>query len=288
MTKLTHNISKFVISFLEENNINLNEEWSSKKVQKSLEKIIKKKERKDKNNNKPKRNSSAYLLFCNDERKVIKQSNPNLNNKEVTNELARRWNVIKADKNQKKLTHYELLAKKDKERYISEMKQFNPPTQIKKGGNNDKNAPARCKSAYIFYCIENRDLIKKDNPNLSHHEVTTKMGIEWKKLKNDKSRLKEYNKYVDLALKDKERYTREKKIYMSSEQPVEDEEQEQEVEKKEEIKLSAYQLYCQDNRELFKQNNPELNPKQITRELAKSWKVLDRKTKKHYKKLSKK
>ena len=288
MTKLSKNVSKFVLEFLEQHkNGDLNELWNSKSTQTSLKKMFNK-ENKKKDPLKPKRVKSSYLIFCDSERKVIKNENPTLSTKDITCELGRRWKIIKTDK--KKYKKYEELATKDKERYMSEMKKYKPSEgfEIKKGSNKDPNTPKRCKSAYLFFCNSVRNDIKQNNPELSNKDITKEMGRLWKIIKTDK---KKYKKYEELANEDRERYNKEKKEYMEGIQEedveVKDEVVNEEVKVvKDEVKLSAYHLYCRDYRESFKKNNPEMNPKQITRELASSWKGLDKKTKKKYKKLA--
>lgn len=288
MTKLSNNVSKFVLEFLEEHkNDDLNELWNSKSTQTSLKKLVNK-EGKKKDPFKPKRAKSSYLIFCDSERKVIKNENPTLSTKDITCELGRRWKIIKTDK--KKYKKYEEIAKKDKERYINEMNKYKPSEgfEIKKGSNKDPNTPKRCKSAYLFYCNSVRNDIKRDNPELSNKDITKEMGKTWTILKTDENKLQEYEKYLDMARKDKDRYNREKTDYMNNSKDkiiVEDEYVEEEV--VEEVKLSAYHMYCKDYRETFKKNNQEMNPKQITRELATSWKGLDKKIKRKYKKLAK-
>jgi hypothetical protein len=284
MTKLSKNVSKFVLEFLEQHKSeDLNELWNSKSTQTSLKKMFNK-ENKKKDPLKPKRVKSSYLIFCDSERKVIKNENPTLSTKDITCELGRRWKIIKTDK--KKYKKYEELAKKDKERYMNEMKKYKPSEgfEIKKGSNKDPNTPKRCKSAYLFFCNSVRNDIKQNNPELSNKDITKEMGRLWKNVKTDK---KEYKKYEELANKDRERYNREKKEYMKGDKERVVEERVVEERVVEEVKLSAYHLYCRDYRESFKKNNPEMNPKQITRELASSWKGLDKKTKKKYKKLAK-
>ena len=56
----------------------------------------------------------------------------------------------------------------------------------------------------MFFCIDERENIKKDNPDLSNKEIIVEMGARWKILKeSDIDRLK---KYEELAAKDKERF----------------------------------------------------------------------------------
>ncbi|GAV00144.1 hypothetical protein RvY_11034-2 [Ramazzottius varieornatus] len=72
--------------------------------------------RKKKDANAPKRNLSAYFIFCADERAKVKASNPDLSLGDTAKELGRRWAAVDAATKSK----YEKLAAKDKERYAKD------------------------------------------------------------------------------------------------------------------------------------------------------------------------
>ena len=72
----------------------------------------------------------------------------------------------------------------------------------------DPNAPKRAKSAYLFFCDDNRDKVKKQlGKDAKATDVTKQLGAEWNKLKA-KNGTAPYNK---MAAKDQERYLKEKK-----------------------------------------------------------------------------
>ena len=69
----------------------------------------------------PKRAKSGYLYFCEDRRDQLKASNPNLKSTEITSELGRLWNELKADSSRAaELAKYENNAANDKQRYETE------------------------------------------------------------------------------------------------------------------------------------------------------------------------
>jgi hypothetical protein len=82
----------------------------------------------------PKRPKSAYLYFCEDRRKQLKTDNPDLKSTEVTSELGRLWNELKADNSRAaELEKYENQASEDKERYDSDKNNIETvPTTIPK------------------------------------------------------------------------------------------------------------------------------------------------------------
>ncbi|GAV00145.1 hypothetical protein RvY_11034-5 [Ramazzottius varieornatus] len=89
--------------------------------------------RKKKDANAPKRNLSAYFIFCADERAKVKASNPDLSLGDTAKELGRRWAAVDAATKSK----YEKLAAKDKERYAKDKAAY----EGGKGSTSAKSAP---------------------------------------------------------------------------------------------------------------------------------------------------
>lgn len=72
----------------------------------------------------------------------------------------------------------------------------------------DPNAPKRPNSSYIIFCGDQREKVKKSNPDMSATEITSKLGELWKALPE-----KDRKKYADAADKDKSRYEKEMESY---------------------------------------------------------------------------
>ena len=118
------------------------------------------------------------------------------------------------------------------------------------------------KSAYIFFCLEERSEITKRNPDLSSKEITKLLAKNWSELKeNDEERLKELQ---EKALKDKERYTKEKS-------DSESDNENDGGEKKKKKKMTAYMLFCKEERSVIKEEFPEYTSKDIIVELGRRW-----------------
>jgi hypothetical protein len=221
------NINNFVSTFLETQKDGLKtetllEEWNSDEVQSALSAVVAKamkkvsrKRKKDKN--KPKRGSSAYIIFCGEHRPVVANDNPDMSAKEIVRELGACWTRLKlADKDE--ITRLNGLAEIDKERYLKEMETYEPPAddgdddddKTKKTKKKKQAGPKRCKSAYLFFCEKERKSIKEDDPALQPKEVTTKLGEAWQELKKDEDRADEMSVFTDLADEDKARYIEEK------------------------------------------------------------------------------
>ena len=84
----------------------------------------------------------------------------------------------------------------------------NTNSAVKKGkAKKDPNAPKAASSAYIFFTLDQREKIKKDNPDFSPQEIMSEMGKVWKSLSE-----KEKKPYVEKAGKDKQRFLKEREM----------------------------------------------------------------------------
>ena len=185
--------------------------------------------RKKKDPNAPKRGKSAYLFFCDDNRSEVKQSlGEDSKATEVTKELGKRWRDLQESKksnDKKALAGYEKKAQEDKARYEAEKQEYVPPEDLDVGDGKKrrkkmaKDGPKRAKSAYLFFCADNRDKIKEGNPDMKATQITAELGRMWNELKGDDSRAKELAGYEKQANQDKERYEKEK-AQQSSDEPA--------------------------------------------------------------------
>ncbi len=69
----------------------------------------------------------------------------------------------------------------------------------------DKNGPKRSRSAYLFFCTEERIKIKEELPDLTPREVMFELGRRWKKTKTEG----DISRWEEMATKDKKRYNEE-------------------------------------------------------------------------------
>ena len=157
-------VNKFVVAFLSKEHEDLVGDWKSKKNQSALKALFNKARRKDKNF--PKRGKSAYLFFCEEHREKVKKSQPDLDAKGVIQELGRQWNELKESK-PKQVKKFEKLAAEDKERYERAKAAYVPAD-----GLEMKKGPKRAKSAYLFFCMAERNAVKEENPDMSATEIT--------------------------------------------------------------------------------------------------------------------
>lgn len=165
-----------------------------------LEKIFSKQtvEKKVKDPNAPKRGKSSYIFFCVEYREKIKKSHPDMDAKDIIKELGQAWRQLPNEKKQK----YEQMASKDKERYSSESKDYTPPAHVEK---KKQDGPKKGKSSYIFFCQEQREVVKQDYPDMKPKEITAKLGELWNGLSDEDKK-----PYIKMANSDKDRYESEK------------------------------------------------------------------------------
>lgn len=156
---------------------------------------------KDKNH--PKRPCSAYICFANEKRASVVSANPSMPHTEVMKRLGEMW---QAEKNR---APYEAQALENKARYAEEMKNYVAPPEEKPKRRKDKDAPKRPKSAYLYFCEQERPSIVKKQPTLKNTEIMQALGPAWQKLS-----AKSKTKFEKLAAKDKERYEKEMQSYV--------------------------------------------------------------------------
>jgi len=169
-----------------------------------------------------------------------------------------RWDEIMSEwrdlKNQQELETIFKTVKKRKKR--------------KKRKKKDKDAPKRGRSAYIYFCSKNRaDAKKKSGDGATLGQVGKELGLMWTAAKLNK----EISEYEKLAKADKVRYQREMADYV----PPSDEELEEQQSKKSKRKrkrgLSAYMIFCKNERATINAELPDLHPNKVMSELGKRW-----------------
>ena len=68
-----------------------------------------------------------------------------------------------------------------------------------------ENKPKRPRSAYIFFCMEMRKVIVKENPGIASKNIMKKLGARWK-IEKENDNIERFEKKAN---KDKKRYKRE-------------------------------------------------------------------------------
>ena len=139
----------------------------------------------------------------------------------------------------------------------------------------DKNAPKKGKTAFIFWSNEERARIAKEVEQgkidkYDNKEIISVLASRWKSYKEDGG---DISKYEEMALKDKERYEKEKSEYSGSDEEVEADG----VKNSPKRNKSAYLFYTSDKtvRSELKARMPDITNNEIIKKLAEQWKSLD-------------
>lgn len=248
------NINFFVKKFLDKNNIP-QDNWNSKLNQQELKKLF---NNNIKDHNKPKRSKSAYIIFCEKNRESIqKELGNSVKITEITRILGSKWRELNNDpKRTKELQNFKDFASKDKERYLEEMKIYHPTNKTKKEG------PKRAKTAYLYFCQANRELVNKElteklskKPNAK--EIIKELGNRWNLIK-DTEKSKEY---FELWEKDKIRYNNEKESYLNTKNQTNISNS-----------VNDYKSFCAKRRPELKKEYPDKEANEITKIIASEWK----------------
>ena len=249
-------IAKFVAKFLSDNGSEeLVDKWNSQENIEAFNiveiKSTKRSSDKIKDPNKPKRGKSAYIFFCAKKREEAKANlGDGAKATEVTSELGRMWNALKASTKtteKKLLASLEAEAAEDKARYNEAMEDYVAPSdeelaaivpakKARKTSDKDPNAPKRGKSAYIFFCAAMRPQVKEELGEEGKSSIMAELGKRWKELKEDDDRADELAEYTKMAADDKARYE-EEKLFGKSEEPVETDVKQEKPKKKQAKKV---------------------------------------------------
>lgn len=208
--------------------------------------------KKIKDPNAPKGALSAYILFCNDNRaKVVESAPQGTKATEITKMLGQQWKALTSSnkaKDKQKVEEYNQRAAKDRQRFNDEMAQYVRPSdeellaakeeekaakkaaKEKAKGSSDKklktkrdpNKPAAPRTAWLYFCDENREAFKAKMEEASGKEIQAALSMAWAEIKEAKGQ--EFEKYEKKAVADKKRYEQEMKDYVPPE-PTEEEEQ---------------------------------------------------------------
>lgn len=116
-----------------------------------------------------------------------------------------------------------------------------------------QHGPQRNISAYLFFCEDKRKEILEKNPGIKPNKVMILFGESWKQLSEE-----EKKPYMERAVQDKLRYSE----FLEANKP----------QNKKQVKPSAYNLFCTDERKKIKETDPQLTSLEIRNELGKRWK----------------
>lgn len=263
------NLNKFVLQFLSEHNDNtgIEEKWMNISVQTKVKNLLNKKQV-CKDPNAPKRSKSSYLYFCIENRDVvIKELGKDAKATQITSILGLKWNELKEDNSRvNELKRFEKMAQEDKKRYQNEMLIYQPSQEIlsKKSKVSGLKRP---KSAYLYFCEDNREKVKEElGLNAKVNDVTKELGLRWSLAKQNN----EVEKYINLA-------EQEKKTSLNTKDNPE-----KIISNQKTNHLNGYQKFCSERRIQVKTEFPNEKASEITKRLSAEWKNMSKEEQKSY------
>ena len=210
-------VNAFMLKFLELNAPDLVSQWDEtseefKLLFKKTRKENPEKPKKKKQAGEPKKAKSAYLYFCDLEREKLKVEKPEIKGKDVLKELGARWKLAQDD--EEMIVELKEKADADKERYEDEKKNYvpveKPEIQEKPKKKTKKpkveGEPKKSKSAFQFFCVDERLKLKEEKSELKGKEILVELGARWQLIKGTK----DVKKYEKMAVTDQARYQIEK------------------------------------------------------------------------------
>lgn len=153
---------------------------------------------------------TAWIFFCDENRKKVLKENPNLAFGEVCRKLAPMWNNLSDDEKKPYIEkHLE-----DKLRYETKLKNLTDEERKhlrryrRYKRSLKKNKPKSALSPYMFFVIEKRADVVNEQPNADFKTIGKILGDRWNKMTNSEKEV-----YFEKSRIDKDRYIREKTIH---------------------------------------------------------------------------
>lgn len=297
MNKLTTMLSEVLSSTLEKHQVdNVMKVWNEKKsdVSKLIDTSTRVKRKKDPSA--PKKWKTGYILFCVDQRDKLKKENQGLSATEVTSRLGALWkNLSEKDKSK-----YEELSKKDKTRYENEMQSYSPQVEPASSRKRTQNGSKGAMSSYMYYCQDNREMVKSKNSQMTGKQVNAELARLWKELpaeqkavfeqkaRTEKDRVQS-EKGLKNIVEEVKQPTVKKASAPSKQKPAQEEKSKKTVvepTKHKEIKSdknsAGFKYFCEEQMEDLQAEHPSWNQKKMESELKKMWQSLNKEDRDSY------
>lgn len=107
--------------------------------------------------------TNAYILFCSENRTIVRQENPNTSNKDINVMLLETWKSISED---------------SKSTYRNRARDLNSGLSIPSSSSRKEGM-----RTYVEFCREKRDSVKRKYPNKNGREITSILASMWREFK---------------------------------------------------------------------------------------------------------
>ena len=133
--------------------------------------------------NKPKKPLNAYLIFCKENQKIIREENPELGAKDIMKKMGEIWKSLDADEKNK----YNNKASLDKDRYQEEVKDYIPNSSEENVEKKDTKVEKtkRAPTAYNNFCKEKTKELKQLHPERKSSDNLKEASRMWKELNDE-------------------------------------------------------------------------------------------------------
>ncbi|GMH33967.1 hypothetical protein BSKO_01801 [Bryopsis sp. KO-2023] len=165
------------------------------------------KPKRKKDMNAPKKGKTAYVVFMEKHRPLIKQNEPDVLPQNIMSRIGELWSNVSPEEREE----CEKAAEQDRERYNKEMESYVPPPEdeltekpTKRRRRVDTGHPKKPLSAYLLFSKEFRASLK----SVPFSEATKTTAKAWKELKPE-----ELKKWDEIAAIEKSKYDKEKEEF---------------------------------------------------------------------------
>lgn len=195
---LTKYFEDFLTKCDKENKEEILKHFKSKDAKKDLDDFVvknnirKRKNDSDKDSDLPKKPLSAYFIFSQEKRPLLKDLGVNSDIKSMAEALSKMWKEVK-EKGGDELQKYEEMSNKMKSEYLEKMIEYK-----KKHNIVEVEKP---KTAFFYYKQANLDNIKSEFPGITNAEIHKKIQAKWKELQSEKCET--VKKFIDMSNKQK-------------------------------------------------------------------------------------
>jgi len=152
----------------------------------------------------------------------------------------------------------------------------------KKKAKKDPHKPKRAQTAFLIYSNENRERVKKENPDAKFGDLAKIISASYKKL--SKEELADLEKKVE---KEKERYAREMKDYKPPADDAKDKKKKKDPNAPKRP-TSAFMLYSVKMRPIIKEEKPGISFGELGKLVGERWRALSSEEKSEFEAIAKK
>lgn len=149
------------------------------------------------------------MIYSEHKREEVLEDHPHLEGDEdaIKRQIVKAWAHLDNDQKNRFVEE----ANRDKEKYVSELKNLPVPMYRNKRPRlrKDRRKPKKVLTPYMFYMKEHRPKVLRDHPSMTFLEVMREVGVRWGMLQEE-----EKEPYKERSLEDKRRFIEETEAFV--------------------------------------------------------------------------